>query len=175
MATLIGPTKTPQDFGFQPGDHHVIVNDVTGKAKAYNSDGKVVWTIAVRAQGTAGPDWRDRNADTPPGLYRLGKVYKDWDQYGANADYDRTLMSFGWYSFDMIGLEGQEGPDAFRDGIMWHGGGSALGWPGAWLSRAAWLPVSHGCLRSHNEDLRDKLLVLYKKGRVYVSVYQDAP
>ena len=176
MSNLVGPKKKPQDFGFKPGDTHVVVNDVTGKAKAFDYDGKHLWTIDVLAQGVGGKNWRYRNADTPPGLYKLGTVYKDYESVGPNPPYDRTLMAFGWYSFDMVGLEGQEGPwsDWNRDGIMWHSGGSALGWPGAWKPRLAFLAYTHGCLRSHNEDLKEKLLPRYKKGTIFVSVYQDA-
>jgi len=174
---LVGPKKSPKDCpqGFGPNDTHLIVNDVTGLMKAYDSSGTLLWKIPCLAQGVAGPDWRNRNADTPPGLYTLGVVYRDYEKYGANAKYNRTLMSFGWYSFDLIGMEGQEGPNAYRDGCMVHGGGSAHGWPGAWNAKQPYLAYTHGCIRLHNVHLRDYILPLYEKGLVYVSVYQDAP
>lgn len=172
---IVGPKKTPQQFGFKEGDTHVIVNDVTGKAKAFDYHGDLLWTIDVLAQGVAGPNWRYRNADTPPGLYKLGVVYRDYEQHGReSAPFTRTHLSYGWYSFDMVELENQEARNN-RGGIMWHSGGTALGWPGAWQPRLSWLPYTHGCLRSHNIDLRDKLLPRYEEGTVFVSVYQDAP
>ncbi len=30
---MIGPKKKPQDFGFKSGDTHIIVNDISEKAK----------------------------------------------------------------------------------------------------------------------------------------------
>ena len=75
----------------------------------------------------------------------------------------------------MIGLEGQEGPGSRdgRDGIMLHGGGSACGWPGAWLPLQPLHPTL-GCIRMHNRDLRDLVLPLVGLGEVYVSVWQEA-
>lgn len=172
---LIGPKKTPKDFGFSAGDSHIVVNDVTGKAKAFDHRGQLLWTVDCLAQGVAGSNWRNRNADTPPGLYKLGTLYRDYERVGDSPAYNRTLMAFGWYSFDLIGLEGQEGPDAYRDGCMVHGGGSACGWPGAWAPRQLFLAYTHGCIRMFNKDLRDKLLPLYEAGTVFVSVFQDAP
>lgn len=57
-------------------------------------------------------------------------------------------MAYGWYSFDMEELEGQEAANA-RAGIMLHGGGSACGWPGAWQPHQALHPTL-GYLRLHN-------------------------
>ena len=81
-------------------------------------------------------------------------------------------MSYGWYSFDMNELEGQVSKYG-RSGIMLHGGGSAAGWPGAWAQKQP-LFATHGCVRIYNVDLRDKILPLYNKGTVYISVYQEA-
>lgn len=83
----------------------------------------------------------------------------------------RTLMAYGWYSFDMVELENQEAGNG-RAGIMTHGGGSANGWPGAWAPRQPLVPT-HGCVRCHNIDLRDKILPLTKQGTVYISVFQE--
>ena len=55
---------------------------------------------------------------------------------------------------------------------MIHGGGSACGWPGAWNPLQT-LYFTHGCVRLHNQDLRDKVLPLTKQGTLFVSVYQD--
>jgi hypothetical protein len=80
-------------------------------------------------------------------------------------------MAYGWYSFDLVELEGQEAKYG-RGGIMIHGGGSACGWPGAWAPMQR-LFSTHGCVRMHNQHLKDHLLPLTKKGTVFVSVYQE--
>ena len=82
---------------------------------------------------------------------------------------------FGWYSVDLEGLENQEGPHSkpYRDGIMIHGGGSFLGWPGAWAPLQR-LTATLGCIRMHNQHIRELILPLMAKGMVYLSVYQEA-
>jgi hypothetical protein len=80
-------------------------------------------------------------------------------------------MAYGWYTFDMIELEDQERSNG-RAGIACHGGGSANGWPGAWAPSQPLVPT-HGCLRLKNIDLRDKILPLYKKGKIFCSVWQE--
>jgi hypothetical protein len=169
---MIGPTKKPQDFGFKSGDHHIIVNDITETAKAFAFGGKLLWEAPCLARGQ-GSDFEFKlpRTDTPPGLYRIGAVYRDYDRVGANPSYDRTLMSFGWYSFDLEELENQERKFG-RAGIMIHGGGSACGWPGAWAPMQK-LFATHGCVRMHNQHLREKLFPLTKTGKVYVSVFQE--
>lgn len=170
---MFGPTKKPQDFGFKQGDSHIVVNDITETAKAYDFSGKLLWEIPALARGQGSDlEFRFVRTDTPPGLYKLGTVYKDYEKVGANPAFDRTLMSYGWYSFDMNELEGQVSKYG-RSGIMLHGGGSAAGWPGAWAPNQP-LFSTHGCLRIYNIDLRDKILPLYNKGTVYISVYQEA-
>jgi hypothetical protein len=169
---MIGPKKKPQEFGFKKGDTHLIVNDITEKVKAYDFDGKLLWELPALARGQ-GSDYEFKlsNTDTPPGLYKIGTIYKDYEKVGANPAYDRTLMAYGWYSFDLVELENQEAKYG-RAGIMIHGGGSACGWPGAWAPKQK-LFSTHGCVRMHNQDLRDKLLPLTKTGAVYVSVFQE--
>ncbi|QGT54567.1 hypothetical protein b3_0326 [Synechococcus phage B3] len=170
---MIGPKKSPKDFGFKEGDTHVVVNDITETAKAYDFSGKLLWEIPALARGQETDlEFRYVKTDTPPGLYKLGTIYKDYEKVGANPAYDRTLMSYGWYSFDMNELEGQMSKYG-RSGIMLHGGGSAAGWPGAWAPNQP-LFSTHGCVRLRNVDLRDKILPLCKKGTVYISVYQEA-
>jgi hypothetical protein len=169
---MIGPKKKPQDFGFKKGDSHIIVNDISETAKAFSFEGKLLWEVPALARGQ-GSDFEFKLArtDTPPGLYKLGQIYKDYERVGTSPSYDRILMSFGWYSFDMIELENQEAKYG-RAGIMIHGGGSACGWPGAWVPKQP-LFSTHGCVRMYNQDLRDKLLPLTKTGTVYVSVFQE--
>ena len=169
---MIGPTRRPQDFGFKKGDSHLIMNDITERMKGFSFDGKLLWEIPALARGQ-GSDWEFKTVrtDTPPGLYRIGKVYKDYETVGPNPSYSRDLMAFGWYSFDLEELEAQESKYG-RGGIMIHGGGSANGWPMAWAPNQP-LHSTHGCIRTHNIDLRDKILPLTKTGTVYVSVYQE--
>lgn len=170
---MIGPKRKPQDFGFKKGDSHLIVNDITEKVKAFDSSGKLLWEVPGLARGQ-GSDYEYKLArtDTPPGLYKIGDIYKDYEIVGANPSYDRTLMSFGWYSFDLVELENQEAKYG-RAGIMMHGGGSACGWNQCW-SPYQTLYATHGCVRMHNQDLRDKVLPLTKTGTVFVSVYQES-
>ena len=169
---MIGPKKKPQDFGFKSGDTHIIVNDINEKATAWSFDGKKLWEVNCLARGQGlDTEWQYPMTDTPPGLYKIGQIYNDYAIVGANPPYDRTLMAFGWISFDLVELENQEAKVG-RAGIMMHGGGSANGWPGAWAPHQP-LCTTHGCVRMYNEDLRDKVLPLTKKGTVFVSVYQE--
>lgn len=168
-----GPKKTPHNFGFKKGDSHIIVNDITEVAQAFSFEGAKLWSAPALARGQGSDrEWRRKNTDTPPGIYSIGQIYKDYERVGGNPAFDRTLMSYGWYSFDLIDLESQESRYG-RAGIMIHGGGSACGWPGAWIARQ-YLFRTNGCIRMHNIDLRDKLLPLTKAGKVFVSVYQES-
>lgn len=168
---MIGPTKKPQDFGFRKGDSHLIVNDATERIKAFSFEGKLLWEKPALARGQ-GSDYEFKltNTDTPPGLYKIGTIYKDYEK-DPTPPYSRDAIAFGWYSFDLVELESQEAKYG-RGGIMIHGGGSACGWPGAWAPQQP-LHTTHGCVRMHNRDLRDFLLPLTKNGVVYVSVYQE--
>ena len=170
--TLIGPKKRPQDFGFKAGDSHLIVNDAMETMKAFSFEGKLLWEIPCLARGQYSDyEWKLNKSDTPPGLYKLGQLYNDYALHGNKAPYDRTLMAYGWAFYDMIDLEGQE-TGIGRAGIGLHGGGSALGWPGAWAPQQP-LVATHGCCRIHNSALVDKVLPLYRKGTVFLSVFQE--
>jgi hypothetical protein len=172
VVTMIGPKKRPQDFGFKKGDSHLIVNDAVETMKAFSFEGKLLWEISCLARGQYSDfEWKITNSDCPPGLYKIGAIYKDYDRVGDKPAYDRTLMAYGWYSFDMVELENQEAKYG-RAGIMLHGGGSANGWPGAWAPKQPLVPT-HGCCRAFNIDLRDKILPLTKTGTVYISVFQE--
>jgi len=170
-ANMIGPTKRPD---LKPGDHHLIANDVAETMTAYSHDGKRLWQIPClcRGQGREA-EWNTTGSDTPPGLYLVGTVYRDYEK-DPSATFSADRRAYGWYSFDLLGQEGQEGPGSRygRDGIMIHGGGTACGWPGAWAPRQALHPTL-GCIRLHNTDLRDRILPLLGLGRIWVSVYQE--
>lgn len=163
---LTGPKKPAP---VKPGDSYLLVNDRDGDMEAYDHTGAQLWRIPCLARGVGGSNWRHKNADTPPGLYKIGQIYRDYDRDPSPPCTD-DAMAYGWYSFDMVELENQEAVNG-RAGIMIHGGGSACGWPGAWASRQALHPTL-GCVRCHNEDLK-KILDLCSKGTVYVGVFQE--
>lgn len=162
-STPMVPTKkkTVHDFGFKQGDYHLVMSDVTEQMSAFDSNGKKLWTIPALAKGVNGEDWRYTGADTPPGIYKLGVVYRDIET--GNLD-----PAYGWYTFDMEDLEGQE-TDNGRSGICLHGGGSAA--PDPQHPYQPLLPT-YGCVRVHNQDLRDRILPLYEQSTVYLSVHQ---
>lgn len=167
---MIGPKRKPQEFDFLPTDFHLIVNDISETMKAYNFEGKLLWEVPCLARGQYGDnEWRWPQSDTPPGLYLLGTAYRDY------LDPDnvpiRDKKSYGWLTFDMVDLEGNEDGNG-REGICLHGGGSACGWPGAWEPKQA-LHSTFGCVRMHNADLVNSVLPLYDRGKVFVSVYQE--
>jgi len=169
---MVGPKKRPT---LSPGDHHLIANDVNETMTAWTHDGKRLWQIPCLCRGQGGEaEWNRPSTDTPPGLYLVGKVYRDYEQ-DPTATFSPDRRAYGWYSFDLEGQEGQEGPNSrpYRDGIMIHGGGSACGWPGAWAPRQQLFPTL-GCIRVHNTDLRDRILPLLDLGRIWVSVLQEA-
>lgn len=166
-AGLVGP-KIPAPV--KTGDSYLLVNDRDGDMEAYDHMGKFLWRVPCLARGVGGSNWRNRSADTPPGLYKIGQVYKDYEN-NPNPGWSSTAQSYGWYSFDMVELEGQEVANG-RAGIMLHGGGTACGWPGAWAPKQDLHPTL-GCVRAHNIDLRDKVLPLTRKGTVYIGVFQE--
>ena len=172
ISPMIGPKKRPQDFGFKAGDHHILVNDAVETARCFNSEGKLLWELPALARGQGSDyEWKLNNTDTPPGLYKVGTVYRDYEIAGAAPKFDRTFMAYGWYSLDLVDLEGQE-TGIGRAGIMLHGGGSGNGWPGAWAPMQPLL-ATHGCIRMHNAHLRDKVVPLLKTGSIFISVYQE--
>jgi len=171
-AGMVGPKVRPQ---LKATDHHLVMDDRAETIAAFNANGKQLWKVAALGRGQSSEtDWRSHGSDTPPGLYRLGTVYRDYET-DPSPTFSADRRAYGWYSFDMIGMEGQEGPGSRygRDGIMLHGGGSACGWPGAWLPLQPLHPTL-GCIRMHNRDLRDLVLPLTGLGTVYVSVWQES-
>jgi hypothetical protein len=139
--------------------------------EAYDHTGKLLWKVPCLARGQGGDtEWGHTGCDTPPGLYKLGAVYRDYDDNPKPAR-NATAMAYGWYSFDMVELEGQE-KQVGRAGIMLHGGGTGCGWPGAWAPQQNLLPTL-GCVRVHNCVLRDRILPLYEQGVVYIGVFQE--
>jgi hypothetical protein len=167
-AGMVGPKLAAP---VKPGDSYLLVNDRDEDMEAYDHSGTFLWKVACLARGQgADNDWTHNSTDTPPGLYKLGQLYPDYEQ-NPNPPCSDTAMSYGWYSFDLVELEQQE-IKVGRAGIMLHGGGSGCGWPGAWAPNQPLLPTL-GCIRLHNVDLRDRVLPLYRQGTVYVGVFQE--
>jgi hypothetical protein len=172
---MVGPKIRPP---LKAGDHHLIANDINETITAYTHKGVKLWSVPClcRGQGKEA-EWKRTGSDTPPGLYKINKrgIYRDYEHSSSTNYQTANRCAYGWYSFDLEGLEGQEGPDSrpYRDGIMIHGGGSACGWPGAWMPRQT-LYATRGCIRMHNQDLRERILPLITMGNVYVSVLQEA-
>lgn len=154
------------------GDSYLLVNDRDQDLEAYDRHGTLLFRIPALARGQGSDrDTRSRGSDTPPGLYKVGRIYQDYVERGADPPYSEELQSYGWYSLDLIELEDQEARNG-RAGIMLHGGGSACGWPGAWAPRQE-LHSTLGCIRCHNVDIRDKIMPLTVHGTVYVAVWQE--
>jgi len=171
LVGLVGPKKRPD---LRPGDHHLVMDDRAETIAAFDHRGQQVWKVTALARGqSTETDWRSRSSDTPPGLYRVGAIYRDYEA-DPTTTFSVDRRSYGWFSFDLECMEGQEGPGSRdgRDGIMIHGGGTACGWPGAWLPLQSLHPTL-GCIRMHNKDLRDRVLPLTQMGAVYVSVWQE--
>ena len=172
MTKLIGPQKKPQEFGLQGNDLHLVVNDQSETCKVFLGNGLQLDTHAALARGQGGDTvWNQRYTDTPPGLWMVTKVYRDWERPGNTSYRDR--IAYGWYSFAMKGLEGQE--ERFgRTGIMLHGGGSALG-SAAWEPYQPLVPTL-GCIRMHNADLQSLVNRMdTHDSDIFISVYQEAP
>jgi hypothetical protein len=169
---MVGPKKTPLECGAKAGDFLLVVNDKTEAMRCYDSNSALIWTIPCLARGQ-GSDYTfsQSSTDTPPGIYKAGVIYRDYDEVGANPGYSSTLQSYGWYSIDMEECEGQEARYG-RAGIMTHGGGSACGWPGAWAAKQRLYPTL-GCIRVYNIDLRDKIVPLCDQANVWFSVWQE--
>jgi predicted chitinase len=163
---LVGPRIAAP---VKPGDSYLLVNDRDKDMEAYDNMGKLLWKIPCLCSGQTS-DWTKNSGDTPPGLYKIGQIYRDYEK-NPNPPQSDTAQAYGWYSFDMIELENQEAVNN-RAGIMIHGGGSACGWPGAWNERQTLYPTL-GCIRVHNIDCRDKILPLCSRGTVYVGVFQQ--
>lgn len=171
---MIQPKRHPKEFGFKAGDTHLVLNAQSGEAKFFAFAGNLLYKAPVLCMGQS-DDWRIRRGNTPPGLYRLGQMWNDYASVdpGFVPFHNDVFRQYGWMTFDMVDLEGNE-DGIFRSGISLHGGGSAAGWPGAWAPKQP-LFATYGCPRMHNIDLRDKVLPCYSRGTVYVSVFQVDP
>jgi hypothetical protein len=97
-AGMAGPQKPAP---VKPGDSYLLVNDRDEDMEAYDHSGQFLWKLPCLARGQgADTDWSHTNTDTPPGLYRLGQLYADYEQNPSSPCSD-TAMAYGWYSFDL--------------------------------------------------------------------------
>jgi predicted chitinase len=178
LPNRIGPKQHPRAYGFTPKDFHLIVDDGAQTMTAFSGDGKVLWKIPALARGQReDTTFNVRNSDTPPGVYEIVEpTYDDISRLGeALPPFDQTLLEYGWIFFTLKDHEHAQAKFG-RSGIGLHGGGTACGWDnpgGAWSKRQRLHPTL-GCIRIANEDLRDKVKPLTKRGRVFISVYQEA-
>ena len=79
----------------KPGDSYLLVNDRDEDMEAYDHTGAFLWTIPALARGQgADTDWSYTSTDTPPGLYRLGTLYADYEQ-NPNPTCSDTAMAYG--------------------------------------------------------------------------------
>jgi len=163
------PKLTPHALGFGPSDSHIVMNAGQSTAKIFDRQGNLLRELPCLARGVGG-HYDKARGDTPPGLYYLGQIWNDHGLVGDFPAYSKELRSYGWITFDMVECENQENRRG-RAGICLHGGGSACGWPGAWAAKQE-LHDTFGCLRMHNWDLKEYILPLTQKGKVWVSVHQ---
>lgn len=141
------------------GDYHIVVSASARSLKVFEHNGRLAFQCEARCEGQH-RNWRKRNGDTPPGLYRCGVIY---DTLGEEA--------YGRWCIDLVDLEGQEG-DNGRSGISLHGGGSAS--PTPFAKKQGWYPT-HGCIRVQNVDLENVLEPLIRTAQqcgkvVYLTV-----
>ena len=168
-AGMVGPKISAP---VQVGDSYLLINDRDEDMEAYDHTGKFLWKVPCLARGVNGPDWRNRHSDTPPSLYRIGQIYRDYETLGPNpAVVPAELVPFGWFFLELVDLQGLS-QQLGRSGFGIHGGGTGLGARGSWAPRQKLLPT-WGCPRVHNADLRDKIMPLTVRGTVYVGVFQD--
>jgi len=154
------PRTRPQDYGFKQGDFHVVLNAASGTAKAYNSEGSLLWEVPCLLKGQDERFWV-RGGNTPPGIYRLGQVWRDKEN-------GEMTPAYGWLVFDLVDLEGREDGNG-RSGIAIHGGGTGL--PDPYAPYQELLPTL-GCSRWRNQDLLKLDELVKTGGTVFVSVFQ---
>jgi hypothetical protein len=89
---MVGPNKPAP---IQPGDSYLLVNDWDQDMEAYDHTGKILWKVPCLARGQgADTDWSNTNTDTLPVLYKLGKLYADYEQ-NPNPPCSDTAMAPG--------------------------------------------------------------------------------
>lgn len=158
---------TPRNHGMKPGDYHLVCNPINKLMRCFEAaTGKELWAIPCLLLGQHA-NWTRTGGDTPPGVYRFGEIWRDYET-PTTAD-DTT--AYGWYTIDLIDKTGNEDGNN-RAGICIHGGGTVLGWLGSWQGYQELIPTL-GCIRVRNQDLRDKIVPLKTRSNsVWVTVHQ---
>jgi hypothetical protein len=137
-------------------DRHLVFNAAQHNLKCYKRDGTLEWYIEAHGEGVKG-DSSQTNGNTPPGLYRAGRVEEMGD------------VKYGPYRVELIAIDLDKGPN--RQGIYIHGGGSARPEP---LAAAQGWAKTQGCIRVQNYQLGmivNKVRGVHgKKGHVWVTV-----
>lgn len=149
------------------GDLHIMLSRTGRRAKCFVvGEAKPRWSVDARCEGSDGPGWNEAvtGGDTPIGDYEIVGV-------DVLSHSDPDWRPYGWYYLWLQELNGQESKYG-RAGIGWHGGGSAC--PDPWAPYQGWT-VTHGCIRSQNADLRNKVVpsvnwALKNKRRAVLSV-----
>ena len=168
---LVGPDLRPS---LTPGDHHLIANDRSETLTAFSHDGRRLWVIPCLCRGQGGDaEWRSPRTDTPPSLYKVGAVWRDYERIGpAPRVVPAELIPFGWYFLELVDQQDLSRLLG-RSGFGIHGGGSGLGSRGSWEPYQRLLPT-WGCPRVHNADLRDRIVPLLGSGAIWLSVLQES-
>ncbi len=169
---LIGPKKKPT---LKHGDYHLVVNDQSETCKVFGHTGKLLHTLPALAKGIYGPGTNVTGGDTPPGLYKVGQLFRTQPH-----EPQAIWKAFGALCWDLEEMENQEA-SVGRSGIALHGGGTGAR-PHHLDPKQELLPTL-GCIRMHNGDLEKVILPLThewlvgkwrkRPNTVWLSVYQD--
>ncbi|MGE0493298.1 MAG: L,D-transpeptidase [Vulcanimicrobiota bacterium] len=135
----------------RPGDLHAVISGAAERAVLFDHRGAEVFRLRARCKGVYG-SYNNQGGDTPPGLYRLA-----YYQPTVSGEDWATKAAYGWHFFDLFDVDRQE-RDRNREGCGWHGGGTAAPDP---LAPQQVLVDTHGCIRSHNQDM-DRLAAILK-------------
>ena len=136
-----------------PGTIHIVISHSKRTAKAFDSNGKMLWKTVALTDGV-NDDVDLPGGDTPMGLWKCGQVMQT-----TSAEPKHIWNSYGLWFIDLIDLEGQE-TGRGRAGIGMHGGGTGLYNP---LADEQPLIMTHGCVRWKNGDLKKLLVPLVRQ------------
>jgi hypothetical protein len=129
-------------FPYGKNDAIFQFNGSANLLKYFHANGMMQWSISARGVGSRN-DF-DKNGNTPPGIYELGKP----EEIPANDDDAKKLGP--WF----VPLQPAVVPFVShydRKDLGVHGGGSDL--PSPLASKQGW-ETTLGCIRLQNEDLR---------------------
>lgn len=128
----------------KPNDIHLVMNAKSRVLKCFDASGKPKWSVLARAEGIAGSGWDVTAGDTPPGLYSCGQIVPWRPEEGPEV-----LEIYGPFFIYLVDEEARARGGA--TGVGLHGGRDIS--PGKPPSRALDLMITHGCIRTDNDDL----------------------